>query len=103
MKSLKITERLALLKAGYSKEDIASMLEEEKQAQEVKPEETTEDTRATYEEVLVSLANEVKSLKETMQATNRNNVDTIASVNKVDEAKKILEGLINPLNDNKEE
>lgn len=103
MKSLKITERLALLKAGYSKEDIAGMLEEEKQAQEVKPEETTEDTRATYEEVLVSLANEVKSLKETMQATNRNNVDTIASVNKVDEAKKILEGLINPLNDNKEE
>lgn len=103
MKSLKITERLALLKAGYSKEDIASMLEEEKQAQEVKPEETTEDTRATYEEVLVSLANEVKSLKETMQATNRNNVDTIASVNKVDEAKKILEGLINPLSDNKEE
>lgn len=103
MKSLKITERLALLKAGYSKEDIASMLEEEKQAQEVKPEEATEDTRATYEEVLVSLANEVKSLKETMQATNRNNVDTIASVNKVDEAKKILEGLINPLNDNKEE
>lgn len=103
MKSLKITERLALLKAGYSREDIASMLEEEKQAQEVKPEEATEDTRATYEEVLVSLANEVKSLKETMQATNRNNVDTIASVNKVDEAKKILEGLINPLNDNKEE
>ena len=102
MKSLKITERLALLKAGYSKEDIAGMLEEEKQAQEVKPEEATEDTRATYEDVLVSLANEVKSLKESMQAFNRDNVDTIASPNKQDEVKKILEGLINPIQ-NKED
>ena len=102
MKALKITERLALLKAGYSKEDIASMLEEEKQAQEVKPEEATEDTKATYEDVLVSLANEVKSLKESMQAFNRDNVDTIASPNKQDEVKKILEGLINPIQ-NKED
>lgn len=100
---MKITERLALLKAGYTKEDIASMLEEEKQAQEnVEAVDQTVKEDNTSNDVLVALANEVKSLKESMQAFNRNNVDTIASSDKQDEVKKILEGLINPIQ-NKED
>ena len=97
---MKISERLALLKAGYTKDDINNMLEEDKKAleQEVEKTELPDD----YATVLVGLANEVKNLKETVQASNRDNVDFIASNNKVDEAMSILEGLINP-NANKED
>lgn len=100
---MKITERIALLKAGYTKDEIAAMLEEDKK--QVKDDETKDDKEKnndTYADVLISLANEVKNLKETMQASNRDGVDTLAS-NKVDEAKKILEGLINPIKDDKKE
>lgn len=97
---MKISERLALLKAGYTKDDINAMLEDDKKAleQEVEKPELPDD----YATVLVGLANEVKNLKETVQASNRDNVDFIASNNKVDEAMSILEGLINP-NANKED
>ena len=100
---MKITERIALLKAGYTKDEITAMLEEEKQVKKVETEDDKEKDNTTYAEVLVSLANEVKNLKETMQASNRNSVDTLASNNKVDEAKKILEGLINPVKNDKKE
>lgn len=98
---MKISERLALLKAGYTKEDINTMLEEEKQILESEPQDKPE-LPDDYANVLVSLANEVKNLKETVQASNRNSVDFVASNNKVDEAMNILEGLINPKK-NKEE
>lgn len=99
---MKIKDRLALLKAGYSKDDITAMIEEEAKA--VDTEETPKATMPDeYSSVLVSLANEVKNLKETVQATNRDNVETIASKSKVNEAMDILEGLINPQAKNKEE
>ena len=98
---MKITDRLALLKAGYTKEDIATMLEEDKKA--IETEEVKPELPDDYANVLVSLANEVKNLKETVQASNRDKVDTIAGNNKVNEAMDILEGLINPQKNIKEE
>lgn len=101
---MKITDRIALLKAGYTKEDITAMIEEEKNQEDLKPDLHEEKLNNDYAEVLVNLASEVKSLKETMQATNRNNVDQLApNTSRVEEAKKILEGLINPITDEKEE
>ena len=102
---MKITDRIALLKAGYTKEDINTMLEEERQALETEKAETDKEPELNnnYAEVLVTLANEVKTLKETMQATNRDSVDTLAPSHTVDDAMKILEGLINPQAINKED
>ena len=96
---MKIIDRLALLKAGYTKQDIADMIEEEKAIEEVedKPNELPE----SYSDVLISLAQEVKDLKETMQESNRNAVDNIAPNHTVDEAMDILKGLINPIMDEK--
>ena len=93
---MKITDRIALLKAGYTKDDISAMLEEDKKALESESNNVEPEIKDNYAEVLVSLANEVKTLKETMQETNRNNVDTLAPTHNVDDAMKILEGLINP-------
>ena len=99
---MKITERLALLKAGYTKDDITAMLEEEKlqaENEEVKPLDTMPDE---YANVLQALASEVKGLKETVQASNRDNVSVLGTSDKAKEVNDILEGLINPIK-NKEE
>ena len=67
---MKISERLALIKAGYSKEEISSMLDEDK----AKPEELEEQPKAEpvedYMNVIKALASEVKDLKEAVYSEN---------------------------------
>ena len=92
---MKISERLALLKAGYTKDDIAEMIGEEAKAPEqgAEPEaEVRPDDR--YMDVISSLAQEVRSMKEAMQATNLSN-DVVKDVSPLDKASEILASLIN--------
>ena len=94
---MKILDRITLLKAGYSKDDINAMIEEE--AKELKEKGTDEkgtELNENYKDVLISLANEVKTLKESIQDNNLKNVELTGPTNTVDEAVRILGGLINP-------
>lgn len=91
---MKLSERITLLKAGYSKEDINNMIEEDK-ASEVAPAEDSKPAESNdYMKVLSVLANEVKDLKEAVYSSNI----TSSSVdgNKVIKAEDILGALINP-------
>ena len=68
---MKISERLALLKAGYSKEEINAMIDEDM----AKPEESanqpkTEEPAEDYLNVIKALATEVKDLKEAVYSEN---------------------------------
>lgn len=67
---MKISERLALLKAGYSKEEINAMIDDdaakiEEPAQEEKPQPVDD-----YMNVIKALASEVKDLKEAVYSSN---------------------------------
>lgn len=92
---MKISERLALLKAGYTKEDIAEMIGEETKAPEQGAEPEAEvHPDDHYMDVISSLAQEVRSMKEAMQATNLSN-DVVKDVSPLDKASEILASLIN--------
>jgi hypothetical protein len=68
---MKLSERLALLRAGYSKEEINAMIDEDAKAQPEEPEKLAEPSadQATMK-VLATLANEVKDLKTAMYKKN---------------------------------
>ena len=89
---MKITERIALIKAGYTKDEISQMIEEDRKDEEVKPEEPKTDSR--YEEIITALAQEVKSMKETIQKDNIDNT-VVKARSPIDEASEILASLIN--------
>ena len=80
---MKISERLALLKAGYSKDEINAMIDddaakiEQEPAQEEKPQ-PVED----YMNVIKALANEVKDLKEAVQTENINRTEIKTATSK---------------------
>lgn len=73
---MKISERLALLKAGYSKDEINAMIDEdtakikEEPAQEEKPQPVDD-----YMNVIKALASEVKDLKEAVYSSNIDNTE----------------------------
>lgn len=91
---MKLSERITLLKAGYSKEDINNMIEEDK-ALEVAPAEDPKPVENNdYMKVLSVLANEVKDLKEAVYSSNISNSNVDG--NKVIKAEDILGALINP-------
>lgn len=110
---LKLTERLQLLKAGYSKKEIEALAEAE--AKEVVEDVTsTEDSVIEennkegtgidkYMEVITNLTNEVKELKNNIYQNNINNTELKGTESLENEADKILASIINPLNNNKEE
>lgn len=91
---MKLSERITLLKAGYSKEDINNMIEEDKASEAAPAEEPKPAESNDYMKVLSVLANEVKDLKEAVYSSNI----TSSSVegNKVIKAEDILGALINP-------
>lgn len=91
---MKLSERITLLKAGYSKEDINNMIEEDKASEAAPAEETKPSDDNDYMKVLSVLANEVKDLKEALYSSNISNTNTI---NKVTKAEDILAALINPV------
>ena len=68
---MKIAERLALLKAGYSKDEINAMIDDDQKAAEAVPEAVPEDDRSQdYMKVISALAGEVKDLKEAVYKEN---------------------------------
>lgn len=68
---MKISERLALLKAGYSKEEINSMIDEDQKAVEKAPEDSpVKEETNEYMKVISALAGEVKDLKEAVYKKN---------------------------------
>ena len=95
---MKIIDRLAFLRAGYTKDEINKIIEDEKV-------ESTEDTTANenkqgtdvndFMSVITTLADEVKNLKKAVQKENIENttMDTDTRVNDID---KILASVINP-------
>lgn len=95
---MKIIDRLAFLRAGYTKDEINKMIEDEKI-------ESTEDTTANenkqgtdvndFMSVITTLADEVKNLKKAVQKENIENttMDTDTRVSDID---KILASVINP-------
>ena len=89
---MKLSDRIALLKAGYSKDEIASMIEDDKAV-----EEPAAPAAAVPEDnpVLNALVEEVKSLKTAMQQQNINNTE-ISTPKPADQAMEVLASLINP-------
>ena len=108
---MKISERLQLLKAGYSKKEIEALAEAEAKevvedvtgTEESVIEENKEGTGIDkYMEVITNLTNEVKELKNNIYQNNINNTEVKGTETLENEADKILASIINPLN-NKEE
>lgn len=86
---MKISERLALLKAGYSKDEINAMIDDdaakiEEPAQEEKPQPVDD-----YMNVIKALASEVKDLKEAVYSENIRKTE-ISSASSTKSAEDIL-------------
>ena len=99
---MKLSERLALLRAGYSKDEINAMIEDDAKESKETPREAPEDNGAgDMLKVMAALAGEVKDLKTAMY--KKNIADSEG--NKVGQlkAEDILASLINPPEDTKGE
>lgn len=78
---MRINERLALLKAGYTKDEINAMIDDDLKQIEVKePEENP--VKDDYMKVISALANEVKDLKEAVYTKNISETEVKANVSK---------------------
>lgn len=78
---MRINERLALLKAGYSKDEINAMIDDDLKQVDVKePEENP--VKDDYMKVISALANEVKDLKEAVYTKNISETEVKANVSK---------------------
>ena len=73
---MKLNERLALLKAGYTKAEIDKLIEEDKETvEEIQPEEASGADK--YMDVIKALAGEVKSLKDAVHASNIESAEAV--------------------------
>lgn len=89
---MKLNERLALLKAGYSKAEIDQLVKEDQEAvEEIQPEEAPGTDK--YMDVIKALAGEVKSLKDAVHASNIENAEAVKQ--KPDDAVDVLMELFN--------
>ena len=78
---MRINERLALLKAGYSKDEINAMIDDDLKQVEVKEPEDN-PVKDDYMKVISALANEVKDLKEAVYTKNISETEVKANVSK---------------------
>ena len=69
---MKLSDRIALLKAGYSKDEISALIAEdqEKAEQAEQAAEPAAEAPEEYMEVIRALADEVKGLKAAVHASN---------------------------------
>ena len=98
---MKLNERLALLKAGYTKDEINALIEEDK-ADAPKQEAVQNSSELKVDDfvnVVKSLADEVRGMKKAMQTENIENTKIGSEQDSVD---RILQSIINPI-DKKEE
>ena len=86
---MKINERLALLKAGYSKEEINAMIDEDMAKVEEPAEQPKADPVEDYMNVIKALASEVKDLKEAVYSENIRKTE-ISSASSTKSAEDIL-------------
>lgn len=93
---MKLSERLALLRAGYSKDEINAMIEEDAKVEPAPEEKPAEADQATLK-VLSTLAAEVKDLKTAMY--KKNIAETESSAGGQIKAEDILASLLNPPTD----
>lgn len=96
---MKISERIALLRAGYSRDEISEMIEEDRAVEEVPAEQPAEPVE-DYATVIKALADEVKSLKSAMQTRNINETE-VNTPTATDQALDVLASLINPKKEEK--
>lgn len=95
---MKLSERLALLKAGYSKDEINAMIEDDaKESKETPKEEPGDNGAGDMLKVMAALANEVKDLKTAMY--KKNIADSEGNKGGQLKAEDILASLINPPKD----
>lgn len=97
---MKLSERLTLLKAGYSREEINAMIDEDAKAGEEAPVQETVPEDSAMLKVMSALANEVKDLKTAMYKQNIANTESDKGVQQ--KAEDILASLLNPPEDRKE-
>lgn len=99
---MKLSERLALLKAGYSKDEINAMIEDDAKEAKETPKDAPEDNGAgDMMKVMAALANEVKDLKTAMY--KKNIAESEGNKGGQLKAEDILASLINPPEDMKGE
>ena len=99
---MKLSERLALLKAGYSKDEINAMIEDDAKESKNAPKDAPEDNGAgDMMKVMAALANEVKDLKTAMY--KKNIAESEGNKGGQLTAEDILASLINPPEDKKGE
>lgn len=99
---MKLSERLALLKAGYSKDEINAMIEDDAKESKETPKDAPEDNGAgDMMKVMAALANEVKDLKTAMY--KKNIAESEGNKGGQLTAEDILASLINPPEDKKGE
>ena len=99
---MKLSERLALLKAGYSKDEINAMIEDDAKEDKETPKDAPEDNGAgDMMKVMAALANEVKDLKTAMY--KKNIAESEGNKGGQLTAEDILASLINPPEDKKGE
>lgn len=92
---MKLSERLTLLKAGYSRDEINAMIDEDAKIAEEAPEQkeaVPEDSAML--KVMSALANEVKDLKNAMYKENIAKTESGKGVQQ--SAEEILASLMNP-------
>lgn len=93
---MKILDRLALLKAGYTKEEINEMIKAEAEDQKPEQEEASSEQTDKYADIITALANEVKELKSSIQKENIKNSEMSTGAHTIDDAMNVLASLINP-------
>ena len=94
---MKLSERLTLLKAGYSRDEINAMIDEDAKIAEEAPEQkeaVPEDSAML--KVMSALANEVKDLKTAVYKQNIANTEQISDKGVQQRAEDILASLLNP-------
>ena len=95
---MKLSERLALLRAGYSKDEINAMIEDDAKESKEEHKEAPEDNGAgDMMKVMAALANEVKDLKTAIYKENI--AKTESKQGGQLKAEDILASLINPPED----
>lgn len=100
-----IKERLALLKAGYSKDEINTMIDEDKAPAAEPSAEESENApapAADFMAVVSALAEEVKGMKKAMQQENLKNAEIDGQQSRQDQLDDILRSIINPTEEKKE-
>lgn len=94
---MKILDRLALLKAGYTKDEINEMIKADVEDQKSEQEDdSTSEQTDKYADIITALANEVKELKTSIQKENIKNSEMSTGAHTVDDAMNVLASLINP-------